>query len=132
VTEAKTLWLTGEVDIAVVDGLRDAWFGLAERGDHELVVVDLGAVTFMDAAGLGLLVGLRTRQQTHGGAVRLADVPPAIVRLLRLTGLLEQFLGSGPDPGQPRSGDGKVINLRDARPAGVTAATGSGVGRLVR
>jgi anti-sigma B factor antagonist len=51
------------------------------------VVVHLGGVTFVDSAGLGLLVRLLTRAQRSGGDLKLCAVPPRIVEVLRMTRL---------------------------------------------
>jgi len=75
------LRLTGEVDMSVVDPLRDSWYATAERDAPPLIIVDLADVTFMDARGLGLLVGVRSRQLRHGGQVCLrAASQPAFGR----------------------------------------------------
>lgn len=82
---------SGEVDIAAVARLRPTWLALVDATTPELVVVDLAAVTFMDVAGLGLLVGLRNRQQQHGGRVHLRNVPDRVTKLLALTALSGLF-----------------------------------------
>ena len=51
----------GEIDIAAVIGLRDAVRRAAARGPR--VVVDLGAVTFMDTFALRALIALQ--QESH-------------------------------------------------------------------
>jgi anti-sigma B factor antagonist len=74
--------------------LRAGWYALADQAGpsgRDVIVVDLRNVTFIDAAGLGLLVGVLNRQRLHGGTVRLREIPPAVLRLLQLTGLLEVF-----------------------------------------
>jgi anti-sigma B factor antagonist len=50
-------------------------------------VLHLGGVTFVDSAGLGLLVRLLTRAQRAGGDLKLAAVPARIVEVLRMTRL---------------------------------------------
>ncbi len=99
----------GEVDIAAVTRLRPSWVALVDATRPELVIVDLGQVTFMDVAGLGLLLALRNRQQRHGGRVHLRSVPAPVTRLLRLTGLSGAFPVE-PAP-RPRAAGG-VIDLR--------------------
>jgi anti-sigma B factor antagonist len=81
------LTLRGEVDIAVTDPLRAAWYRAAEQAEHEMIDIDLGEVTFMDAGALGLLVGMLNRQERHGGQLRLRRIPAQVTRLLQLTGL---------------------------------------------
>ena len=59
---------------------------------HEpYVVLDVGAVEFVDSGGLGLLVRLRSRAQNAGGDVTLCNVPPRIAEILRVTRLQSVF-----------------------------------------
>ncbi len=53
---------------------------------HQLVVMALGKVDFVDSSGLGSLISLFKRLPP-GGAIRLAEASPAIERLLKLTRL---------------------------------------------
>jgi anti-anti-sigma factor len=76
----------GEIDVAAVMRLRPTWLALADTG-RPVVVVDLCDVTFIDVAGVGLLVALRNRQRAHGGRVHLRRVPAQVTRVLQLTGL---------------------------------------------
>jgi len=98
------LTLCGEVDIAVTEPLRATWYLVAERAEHEMIDVDLCEVTFMDACGLGLLVGMLNRQERHGGQLRLRGTPAPVTRLLPLTGLQEVFPVAEwlPDAAKPR------------------------------
>lgn len=98
----------GEVDIAAATRLRPGWLALADSGEP-VVVVDLHEVTFMDVAGVGLLVALRNRQLAHGGRVHLRQVPAQVTRVLQLTGLAG-FLPVEPAPPQRSAAD--VIDLR--------------------
>jgi anti-sigma B factor antagonist len=83
--------LRGEIDIAVATSLRPGWYALAEQEHLQEIVVDLQDVTFMDASGLGLLVGTRNRQRGHGGDLRLCNAHAHLLTLLRLTGLSAVF-----------------------------------------
>ena len=99
----------GEVDIAVATRLRPEWLALADAG-RPVIVVDLCEVTFMDVAGVSLLVALRNRQLAHGGRVHLRRVPAQVTRVLQLTGLTG-VLPVEPAAPQPRSA-ADVIDLR--------------------
>ena len=55
------------------------------------MVVDLSGVTFCDASGLAVLIGIRRRAGLLGGVLRLAAPAPPVVAVLRLTGLDLQF-----------------------------------------
>ncbi|MEU5310284.1 STAS domain-containing protein [Streptomyces sp. NPDC021562] len=55
------------------------------------LVVDLTQVTFMDAAGLGMLLRLCDRVVAGGGAMELRGLRPEIRRVLELTGTEGRF-----------------------------------------
>jgi anti-sigma B factor antagonist len=62
----------------------------ADREKHE-IVVDLTHLEFLDSTGLGALIGAHKRAAEHGGSVRLVAQEGQILRLLRITGLLDVF-----------------------------------------
>ena len=75
------LRLVGELDIAAVPTLRDR---LADAvGDIEL---DCGGLTFVDAAGLRLLVALHQACECRGSKLAIVNPSRCVVRLLALTG----------------------------------------------
>lgn len=77
----------GPVDAATAPALRSALESAADEGGR--VLVDLGAVTFLDSTGLGVLVGCLRRARVAGGALRVVCADPAMVELFRVTGLTE-------------------------------------------
>jgi anti-sigma B factor antagonist len=77
--------VTGEVDIATVAGLRDRLFTLADTSRS--VIVDLDQVSFIDAAGLGALVGAAHRADIHGASLQVVCDRPQTWELFRLAGL---------------------------------------------
>ena len=77
--------IAGEVDIATVALLRERLSTMTVAGSH--VVVDLDRVSFIDAAGLGALVGAASQAAAHGGTLRVVCARPRIQRLFRLTDL---------------------------------------------
>ena len=77
--------VTGEVDIATVAGLRDRLFTLADTSRS--VIVDLDQVSFIDAAGLGALVGAARRADIHGASLQVVCGQPQTRELFRLAGL---------------------------------------------
>jgi anti-sigma B factor antagonist len=82
--------LGGTLDIATSPTLRGALLEAADRANHE-IVVDLTQLEFLDSTGLGALIGAHKRAAEHGGSVRLVAHEGQILRLLRITGLLEVF-----------------------------------------
>ncbi len=51
-----------------------------------LLLIDMSGATFIDAAGLGALIGGTRRTRELGGAVAVACNRPTLTRLLRTTG----------------------------------------------
>ena len=80
--------LAGSLDIATSPSLRAALMEAAERPEHA-IVVDLTNLEFLDSTGLGALIGAHKRAGERGGIVRLVTHEGQILRLLRITGLLD-------------------------------------------
>ena len=85
--------LTGEIDFAVVAGLRERLFALAGTGLP--VVADLDGVSFIDAAGLGVLAGVARRAAVHGASLLVVCARPQTRRLFRFTRLDRTVVLSG-------------------------------------
>jgi anti-sigma B factor antagonist len=75
--------ICGEVDIQSAPELREELLRVIRRGGPQLII-DLGGVTFLDCAGLNVLVATRRRAQLEGGWVRLVRVPPQARRMISL------------------------------------------------
>ena len=75
------------------------WGECFEASSGTDVEVDLGAVTDIDARGLGLLADLTTRVRRAGGRVSVVRASPHVRRLLRVTHL-DSLLAD--DPSGPR------------------------------
>jgi anti-anti-sigma factor len=83
--------LSGELDVAAATWFDEHVAPAHSRGLRaRRTVVDCAGVTFIDAAGLRLV--LRLLEPPHS---RLANVPEAVARLFRLVGLGLQLDGSG-------------------------------------
>jgi len=55
------------------------------------VILDLGRVTIMNSAGLGMLVSARTTTQSMGASLCLGNVPSKVMDLLTMTQLSTVF-----------------------------------------
>ncbi|MGI8693548.1 MAG: STAS domain-containing protein [Geodermatophilaceae bacterium] len=77
--------VAGEVDIDTAPRMSRALAAGLAAGRP--VVVDLGAVTFMDSAGLSALIAAHKAAAAAGLTCRLQDLPPAVRRLLEVTGM---------------------------------------------
>jgi anti-sigma B factor antagonist len=80
----------GEVDLATSPQLQAVLIDLIDRGFHQLIV-DLGRVSFLDCAGIGMLVNTRCRVQAHGGSLKLARPRPFVRQVLEVTGMTTVF-----------------------------------------
>ena len=99
--------VAGEIDSSSVGVLRDHLQGVPERD----VVLELSEVTLLSAAGLTVLLELQDRLRAVGARVVLAAASRPARRVLRVTGLDEQFVmaatvedaieGVGPDVPAP-------------------------------
>lgn len=75
----------GELDLAGVDAMRRALLHACEA--ERLVLVDLAAVTFMDSAALGVIVGAVKRAQRRGAALQVWNATGEPLRAIQITGL---------------------------------------------
>ncbi len=78
--------LSGELDVASAPELRHKIMTLIASGQIGLVL-DAGALEFIDAAGIGCLVRAANRARAAGGWVRLIRVGQRHRRLLLILGL---------------------------------------------
>lgn len=81
--------VAGEIDIASTPQLERLLEEACAGGAD--IVVDLAEVTFMDVSGLRALLDARRRAERDGVPLALANVPPAVVRLLKLTRAYEEL-----------------------------------------
>jgi anti-sigma B factor antagonist len=77
--------VSGEIDLAAAAQLRGRLAGPA--GGGRPVIVDLSRVSFIDAAGVGVLAGAAAQAAAQGGALQLAAAGWQVRRVLALTGL---------------------------------------------
>jgi anti-sigma B factor antagonist len=80
---ALVLAVGGDVDHATIPEVR-AGVAKATAGDAQVVVLDLSAVTFLDSAGLALMVNLHVERP---GRLRVVAPMPIARRPIELTGL---------------------------------------------
>ena len=79
----------GDLDLATVETL-DSAVRRAEE-NHELVVLDLRQVPFMDSSGLHTLIAADQRMRERGGRLVVVQGGDQIRRLLGLTGADKQL-----------------------------------------
>jgi len=101
--------LHGSLDIATSPSLRAALLESADHDRHE-IIVDLSRLEFLDSTGLGALIGAHKRAAEHQGSVRLVAQEGQILRLLRITGLLDVF-AVYPDVDAALADDKRLVGL---------------------
>ena len=77
--------VSGEIDIATAGQLRGQLAGPAGSGQQ--VIIDFSRVSFIDAAGIGVLAAAAARAAARGGSLQLAAAGRQVRRVLVLTGL---------------------------------------------
>ncbi len=79
--------LSGEIDHHTAAGFRDSIDREVEMIRPELLVLDFGEIGFMDSSGIGLIMGRYKNAASYGGAVKVANAPPVIARMMKLAGM---------------------------------------------
>jgi anti-sigma B factor antagonist len=78
---SATVVLDGEIDIATCPAIR-RFLMAAISGGHVQLAVDVSGVTFIGAAGIGVLVAAANRAREAGGGLVLLTPSPQVRRLL--------------------------------------------------
>ncbi|MFI7225204.1 STAS domain-containing protein [Nonomuraea angiospora] len=81
-----TVYLSGEIDIFSSAALRRQLLNTLHYSTS-LLIIDLSQVSFCDAGGLAVLVGIQHRARPMGITLALRAPRPFMSRLLRITGL---------------------------------------------
>jgi anti-sigma B factor antagonist len=76
--------VSGEIDIQSGPQLRDQLLRTMRRHGARLAL-DLTGVTFIDCAGINILLATRRRAQLEGGWLRVIRASPRVQRVLALT-----------------------------------------------
>ncbi|MEU8250614.1 STAS domain-containing protein [Nonomuraea sp. NPDC048916] len=82
--------LSGEIDLLTGKALRRQLLD-ALRSCANVLILDLSGVSFCDASGLTVLVGIQHRARSMGIVLALAEPRPYMSRLLHITGLNRSF-----------------------------------------
>jgi anti-anti-sigma factor len=80
------LYLCGELDVTGREALSLATTEIL-AGNPAEVVVDLSDLRFIDASGIGLLIGLRKELAAHHATMRITNPSPRTTRIFFLCGL---------------------------------------------
>jgi len=87
--------VSGALNIASVDSLRDQCSRWMNDNDAiRQIVLDLGAMDFIDSAGLGVMVSILKRVSERGGDIRIARLqkqPRVVFEITRAYKIFEIF-----------------------------------------
>lgn len=102
VGQTQRLIPTGELDIATVAILEQAFDAACQDSDATMIVVDLTELSFMDSTGIGLLVRMNAACE-NADRLRIVNGSPNVVRVLDITGIRDQLpiISSNDDPLAP-------------------------------
>ncbi len=93
VVDGPFVLLRGEVDLARRDDVRRALQQATAAGAGAGVTVDLAGVTFLDSAGLSILLRARTDAVRAGSGLHVVAMSKPVHRLLEMTGTLRVLTG---------------------------------------
>lgn len=82
---ASTLVLSGELDVATVPQFVEA---VSSMNGADEIILDLGALTFIDSSGLHAIAGC-ARAREPDGKVTLTEVAPNVFLLFKITCLTD-------------------------------------------
>ena len=80
--------ITDEIDDHTVQMIRRRADYEIERYMPKRVIFDFDSVTFMDSAGIGLIIGRYKFAKMLGGTVELANLTNSIKRIFEMSGIL--------------------------------------------
>ncbi|MFI5906370.1 STAS domain-containing protein [Dactylosporangium sp. NPDC051541] len=91
-TETVVIRLAGILDLATREQVTEAVRAVLPAFRPDALVLDLDAVTLLDSAGIGALVGCWKLAAGAGCTLRLRNPRPLAYAQLEITGLTELFL----------------------------------------
>ncbi|MGE0362817.1 MAG: STAS domain-containing protein [Vicinamibacterales bacterium] len=89
--DVAVLQLTGRLVLEDTESELRAEIERLMRDGHVKLVLDLNAVTYIDSAGLGLLVAKYVSLRSRGGDLRLVHLTPRSMHLMAITNLASVF-----------------------------------------
>lgn len=84
VEEDGLLRISGEIDSTVHEEVRAALRAYVNKNAGELVL-DLGALNYMDSSGLAALLEIRKALHASGRGMRITAVTPLVAKIFQIT-----------------------------------------------
>lgn len=87
-----TVAVSGEIDLSTVEQLEHEIAATAD-GEADAIVVDISGVTFVDSAGIGVLLKGRRMADEHGKQYRVTGAEGLVRQVLDMTGVWAHLSG---------------------------------------
>ena len=81
--------ITDEIDDCSVQKIRRKADYEIERYMPRKVVFDFDSVTFMDSAGIALIIGRNKLAKKHGGKLEVANLTQSVRKIFEMSGILK-------------------------------------------
>lgn len=81
--------ITEEIDHHTTEKIRRKMDNEIKRHMPKKIIFDFNQVTFMDSAGIGMLIGRYKTIRMLGGGAELINVKPSIKKIFEMCGLLK-------------------------------------------
>lgn len=104
-----TALLSGEIDHHNGAKLREQIDEKAAQTRPAELILDFSGITFMDSAGIGLILGRYRWMQNLGGRVRIIHISPRMEQLLVLSGI-HKLVQVEPDEEEPAQNEEDAQN----------------------
>ena len=83
--------ITEEIDHHTTEKIRRKMDNEIERYLPKKIIFDFNQVTFMDSAGIGMLIGRYKTIRMIGGVAELMNVKPSIRKIFEMCGVLKLY-----------------------------------------
>ena len=78
----STIFLNGEIDMEVVDEIRDTIFPLIDTGNE--VHINMKDVQYMDSSGISMIIESRQRAKEKNSTVELKEISQPVEKVLTM------------------------------------------------
>ena len=85
--EKVTAYLSGEIDHHNAPAVRAIIDTYILKARPKMLVIDFGAVSFMDSSGIGLVMGRFKNIADYGGKMEITGLSPHAYKVMALSGI---------------------------------------------
>jgi anti-anti-sigma factor len=94
--DASTSRFSGELDLATADHALRSVRGALKRAKVRQFTLDVQEVSFIDCAGIEVLIALQTEAEQSGIVLRVVGQSPMLLRVLSVLGMSQRFVAAVP------------------------------------